>query len=195
MAKDYAQLNDKDLLEHYRVSGDNKFIGTLLARYSLMVLGVCMKYLKNTADAQDAAQLVFEKAFLEADKYEIPYFKSWIYTVARNLCLMRLRNHRHQIEPIEELQEMPDLEIITADELQLKEFLKQEENASLHEALTQLNEEQSTCIKLFYFEKKSYQEIQQTTGYTFQQVKSHIQNGKRMLRNILGKKSESHERD
>jgi RNA polymerase sigma-70 factor (ECF subfamily) len=182
-------------LDSYRECGDNKYIGTLLARYSLMVLGVCMKYLKNTADAQDAAQQVFEKAFIEVDKYEIPYFKSWIYTVARNICLMRLRNQRHHLEPIEEFPEMPDLEIVSADELRLKEFLKEKENTSLHEALDELNQEQATCIKLFYFEKKSYQEIQHTTGYTFHQVKSHIQNGKRMLRNILGKKSESHERD
>jgi RNA polymerase sigma-70 factor (ECF subfamily) len=195
LTKNYTQLNDKVLLDSYRESGDNKFIGTLLARYSLMVLGVCMKYLKNTADAQDAAQQVFEKAFIEVDKYDIPYFKSWIYTVARNICLMRLRTQRHQIEPIEESQEIADLEIISADELKLKEFLKEKENTSLHEALDELNQEQATCIKLFYFERKSYQEIQHTTGYTFHQVKSHIQNGKRMLRNILGKKSESHERD
>jgi RNA polymerase sigma-70 factor (ECF subfamily) len=195
LSQNYTELNDKVLLDSYRVSGDNKYIGTLLARYSLMVFGVCMKYLKNTADAQDAAQQVFEKAFTEVDKYEIPYFKSWIYTVARNICLMRLRNHRHLLEPIEEFQEMPDLEIVSADELRLKEFLKEQENASLHEALDELNQEQATCIKLFYFEKKSYQEIQHSTGYTFHQVKSHIQNGKRMLRNILGKKSESHERD
>jgi RNA polymerase sigma-70 factor (ECF subfamily) len=170
-------------------------MGTLLARYSLMVFGVCMKYLKNTADAQDAAQQVFEKAFIEVDKYEIPYFKSWIYTVARNICLMRLRNRRQHLEPIEEFQEMPDLEIITADELRLIEFLKEEENIILHEALNELNEDQAKCIKLFYFEKKSYQEIQDITGYTFHQVKSHIQNGKRMLRNILRKKSETYERD
>ncbi len=195
MTKNYTQLNDKVLLDSYRESGDNKYVGTLLARYSLMVFGVCMKYLKNTADAQDAAQQVFEKAFIEVDKYEIPYFKSWIYTVARNICLMRLRTQRHQLEPIEESQEMADVEIISADELRLKEFLKEKENASLHEALGELNQEQATCIKLFYFEKKSYQEIQHTTGYTFHQVKSHIQNGKRMLRNILGKKSESHERN
>ena len=155
MSQNYTELNDKVLLDSFRVSGDNKYIGTLLARYSLMVFGVCMKYLKNTADAQDAAQQVFEKAFTEVDKYEIPFFKSWIYTVARNICLMRLRNHRHQLEPIEEFQEMPDLEIVSDDELRLKEFLKEEENASLHEALDELNQEQATCIKLFYFEKKS----------------------------------------
>jgi RNA polymerase sigma-70 factor (ECF subfamily) len=65
LSQNYTELNDKVLLDSYRVSGDNKYIGTLLARYSLMVFGVCMKYLKNTADAQDTAQQVFEKAFTE----------------------------------------------------------------------------------------------------------------------------------
>lgn len=195
MTKHLNQLSDKELLDRYTNSSDNKYIGALLTRYSLMVFGVCMKYLRNADDAQDATQQVFEKAYLETGKYEIPYFKSWIYTVARNICLMRLRPNAHHTEPIEGIQEMPDTNLISDDELRLKESWKATEDSRLHAALDQLNQEQSTCIKQFYFEKKSYLEIQKSTGYSFQQVKSHIQNGKRMLRNILGKKSELHERD
>jgi RNA polymerase sigma-70 factor (ECF subfamily) len=51
-----------------------------------------------------------------------------------------------------------------------------------------LNEEQKKCITLFYLEEKSYQEITAITGYTLNQVKSYIQNGKRNLKIYLTSK-------
>ena len=55
-------------------------------------------------------------------------------------------------------------------------------------ALKELNPEQRQCVTLFYFQKKSYQEISQNTGYTMLQVKSFIQNGKRNLKILIDKK-------
>jgi RNA polymerase sigma-70 factor (ECF subfamily) len=58
----------------------------------------------------------------------------------------------------------------------------------MEDCLQELNEEQKTCVTLFYLEKKSYQEISGITGYTPLQVKSYIQNGKRNLKNLVEKK-------
>jgi RNA polymerase sigma-70 factor (ECF subfamily) len=160
-----------------------------------MVLGVCIKYLKNKSEAQDTTQQVFEKAFKELGKYEIPYFKSWIYTVARNICLMKLRSQSILPESIDEVSDIPDDNSLLEQELKLREDLKEAQLMQLHDAMTQLSNEQNTCLKKFYFEKKSYQIIQEETGYSFQQVKSHIQNGKRMLKVLLDKKSLLHETD
>ncbi len=55
-------------------------------------------------------------------------------------------------------------------------------------ALEELNKEQKQCVTLFYLEKKSYQEIAETTHLSLMQVKSHIQNGKRNLRLLMEKK-------
>jgi RNA polymerase sigma-70 factor (ECF subfamily) len=55
-----------------------------------------------------------------------------------------------------------------------------------------LNEEQKTCVTLFYLQKKSYHEIADETGYTPLQVKSYIQNGKRNLKNLVDKKLKQH---
>lgn len=160
-----------------------------------MVFGVCMKYLKNKSDAQDAAQQVFEKAYKEVGKYEIPYFKSWIYTVARNISLMRLRNLSNDSASIEEISEIADENQTFEQELKINEYSKETQLQQLHEAIADLNNEQQLCLKKFYFEKKSYQFIQKETGLSFQQVKSHIQNGKRRLRILLEKKSALHERN
>lgn len=195
MAEYIQNLDDQQLLLQFKSTGESQFIGVLFKRYSLMVLGVCMKYLKDKSEAQDTTQQVFEKAFKELGKYEIPYFKSWIYTVARNICLMKLRSQSIHPESIDEVSDIPDDNSLLEQELKLREDSKEAQLMQLHDAMTQLSNEQNTCLKKFYFEKKSYQIIQEETGYSFQQVKSHIQNGKRMLKVLLDKKSLLHETD
>ncbi|RYF87817.1 MAG: sigma-70 family RNA polymerase sigma factor [Chitinophagaceae bacterium] len=66
----------------------------------MLLLGVCMKYLKNEEDAKDAVQQVFLKVINDLPKYKVEYFKSWLYMVAKNHCLMKLRdggNHTAEI--------------------------------------------------------------------------------------------------
>lgn len=176
------QYSDATLLELYKRHKDSKWLSYLFERYSLLVFGVCMKYLKQVADAQDATQQVFEKAFSEINKYEVSYFKSWIYSIAKNHCLMQLRSKGHQTvywDSIpEEMQEDESNQIETAE----KESVLEGQSESLSKALSLLNEEQKICIELFFLEKLSYKEIEEKTGFSFQQVKSYIQNGKRNLK-------------
>jgi RNA polymerase sigma factor (sigma-70 family) len=170
---------DEELLALYRSSGDNAWLGTLLQRYTLLLLGVAMKYLKDKVIAEDAVQQVFEKALLHLPKEEIQNFKGWLYILMRNHCLQQLRD-RHYNMGDEALQHVADT---TTD----KELLQLQDKALAHmeDALQELNEEQRSCIVQFYLEKKSYQQITDSTGFSFQQVKSYIQNGKRNLKLIL----------
>ena len=69
----------------------------MLERYTLLLLGVCMKYLKNEDDAKDSVQQIFLKVIQELHKYKVEYFKSWIYMVAKNHCLMKLRDKHGKI--------------------------------------------------------------------------------------------------
>jgi len=194
MTNEKYSFSDNLLLQKYRENGDIECAGILLKRYSLLVFGVCMKYLKNSTDAKDASQQVFEKAILEAQKYDIPYFKSWIYSVARNHCLMQLRSASFKPRILDEFPEELTTDSRSDHDIPLNAISKEEEESSLRQAIDQLNEEQSICIRLFYLKKLSYQEIQEKTGLSFQQVKSHIQNGKRNLRIILEKKYRNNEK-
>jgi RNA polymerase sigma factor (sigma-70 family) len=194
MTNEKNSFSDQLLLQNYREKGDNDCAGILLKRYSLLVFGVCMKYLKNSTDAKDAAQQVFEKAILEAQKYDIPYFKSWIYSVARNHCLMQLRSASTKPKIMDEFPEELATDSRSDHDIALDALSKEDEEISLRQAIDLLNAEQSICIRLFYLNKLSYQEIQETTGFNFQQVKSHIQNGKRNLRLILEKKYRNNEK-
>lgn len=179
------QYSDATLLDLYKKDKDTKWIGYLFDRYTLLVFGVCMKYLKQVNDAKDATQQVFEKAFVEINKYEVTYFKSWIYSIARNHCLMQLRSKSHQTVFMEELPEDLGEHFSTQELFDSKEDLLEQQIENLSDAILQLNQEQKSCIELFYLQKLSYREIEERTGFSFQQVKSHIQNGKRNLRIIL----------
>src|SRR5450631_2012346 len=57
-----------------------------------------MKYMKQEEEAKDCVQQIFIKVITELPKYKVDYFKSWIYTIARNYCLMKLRD-RHMRSP------------------------------------------------------------------------------------------------
>jgi len=85
-------MTDAELLDHFRKDGDSRWLGTLLQRYTLLLFGVCMKYMKDEEQARDCVQQVFLKALTEIPRYRIDYFKSWIFTIARNHCLMQLRS-------------------------------------------------------------------------------------------------------
>lgn len=183
---------DSELLQQFRKTADNKWLGLLFERYTLLVFGVCMKYLRNATDAQDATQHVFEKALGEVGKYEIPFFKSWIYSVAKNHCLMQLRSRSSKPGTTDELPEETSADLLTDRELKMKEWLMEKQSVHLIEALNELSKEQKTCVQMFYLEKLSYHEIENKTGFSFPQVKSHIQNGKRNLRIILEKKIREH---
>jgi len=193
VSKKISQHTDAELLTLFKKTTQNQYLGELLERYSLLVFGVCIKYLKDQTSAQDATQQVFEKVIKEVVKYEIPYFKSWLYSVAKNQCLMQLRNSSNKIQY--SAQEIDELELTSEDDsgLKLREYLLQDKLEVLHESLQNLNKDQSACIDLFYLQKLSYREIENKTGLTFQQIKSNIQNGKRNLRMMLETKMHKNE--
>jgi len=181
----YAHMTDKELLAKYHIDDDNRWLGILLQRYTLLLLGVCMKYLKNEDDAKDSVQQIFLKVIEELQKYKVEYFKSWLYMVAKNHCLMKLRGRQSKM-PVELTENMTAAQEETTD---WQEMVQNDWTLETMEtSLKELNPEQQHCVTLFYLEKKSYREISDITGFTSLQVKSYIQNGKRNLRILIEKK-------
>lgn len=154
-------------------------IAELYRRYATLVMGLCLKYLRNTVEAEDILMLIFEKLEDKVSKSEIKHFKSWLYTVSRNECLMLLRKKKTATSDI-------DIALIsTADnsEVELESaLLKETELIELETALQQLKPEQKKAISLFYLENKSYDEISSELKIDLKKVKSLIQNGKRNLK-------------
>ena len=179
----YDHISDQELLEFYYADSNQEWIGILLQRYTLLLLGVCMKYLKDETEARDCVQQIFLKVLTEAPKYKIEFFKSWLYMVAKNHCLMRLRD-----KGAKSVKELTD-QNLAEQETDKHDLLQNEQTYNLlEEAIVELSEEQKRCVQLFYLQKKSYQQIADQTGFTVMQVKSYIQNGKRNLKIILERK-------
>lgn len=179
----YDDITDAELLALYSADKDQEWISILLERYTLLLLGVCMKYLKNENEAKDCVQQIFLKVLTELGKYRIEYFKSWLYMVAKNHCLMQLRD-----KGVKGVKELSDHHAI-ATETDKEELIANEQTYNLlEEALHELSEEQRQCVILFYLKKNSYTQISEKTGYSPMQVKSYIQNGKRNLKIIVERK-------
>jgi RNA polymerase sigma factor (sigma-70 family) len=180
-----SHISDQQLLERFYVTRDNQLLGVLLQRYTLLLLGVCMKYLKNEEEARDSVQQVFLKAITELHKYRVEYFKSWLYMVAKNHCLMKLRDRQGRMST--DLKEQ--MAVTPGEDEGLRLHMEKDRQLELmNDSLQELNNDQKLCVTLFYLQKNSYQEIAEKTGFSLMQVKSYIQNGKRNLKILLEKK-------
>jgi RNA polymerase sigma factor (sigma-70 family) len=180
-----SHISDQQLLNSFYSSRDNHWLGILLQRYTLLLLGVCMKYLKNEEEAKDCVQQVFLKAITELHKYKVEYFKSWLYMVAKNHCLMKLRDKQGRT-PAEIKEEMTIAQ--DEDPGQAPHIEKDRQLELMEVCLQELNKDQKQCVTLFYLEKRSYTEIADLTGFSLMQVKSYIQNGKRNLKILMERK-------
>lgn len=176
---------DKELIDAYKQSGDASYVSTLYQRYMDLVFGVCLKYLKDAEKSKDAVMDIYEELNRKLKLHEVENFKGWLHVLARNHCLMQLRSPRN-LKTTEFNTEFMQSGQITHLE---NEALEKEENfRKLEECMEQLTMEQQESIKLFYLEKKCYNEIATITGYEWNKVRSYIQNGKRNLKICIEEK-------
>ena len=162
-------------------------IGVLFSRYSHLVFGVCMKYLKDEDESKDAVMQVFEKLLKELLRHEVDNFKPWLHSVTKFHCLMLLRSGKKEVKGMDPGIMEKELSLHPSG-LSTEEIIQKDHQLTLMEqAIQELDEHQQRCIRLFYLEEKSYQEVSDMTGYNMNQVKSYIQNGKRNLKILMTK--------
>ncbi len=172
--------SDEALLAAYRKGGDVEALGRLYERYVELVYGVCLKYFKKEADAEDAVMAIFEQLVEKVKTHEVQNFRSWLYVLAKNHCLMQLRK--------------PQREFLESDFMHLEgsehpnEENGEEQEAQLRDCIGKLPTTQRESIELFYFEEKSYQEIAEIKAEELGKIRSFIQNGRRNLKICLEQK-------
>jgi len=173
-----ALKTDQDLIFLYKETNDLSVIGELYSRYTSLVYGVCLKYLKDRDEAKDAAMQLFERLIDTLKSHEVENFKSWLYVSARNHCLMQIRSKKGKFkEEIDALDMENQFILHPQEENELEANLNK-----LEECIRRLIDDQQKCVRLFYLDEKCYKEITVITGFDLNQVKSFIQNGKRNLR-------------
>ena len=178
-----SDLPDDELVKRYQQSGDPNLLADLYQRYMDLLYGVCLKYLKDEENAKDAVLNIYEELVGKVKKYEIMNFKSWVYQLAKNHCLMVLRSGKKFSKADVDVSLMQNEE-----EVHLNGVMEKEEHFKhMYFCLEQLVPEQRKVVELFYIQGKCYNEITESTGIEWNKVRSFIQNGRRNLKICMDK--------
>ena len=176
LRKKYNKIEENTLPEVFRKSEDQRIIAEIYNRYSHLMLGIALKYLKNKTDAEDLVMDIMEKLPKLLMSHKINYFKSWLYTVTKNECLMKLRKNNYDVD-------IESIAIKDSSNADYDEKIADEQKIEiLEKVLADLEPMQKTVIQAFYLDDMSYIEISEKFGYELKKVKSAIQNGKRNLK-------------
>jgi RNA polymerase sigma factor (sigma-70 family) len=182
-----SELPDRELVSLFRTSGNMDVLAVLFQRYMDLLYGVCLKYLKQPESAKDAVMQIFEELVAKLPKHEVDNFKSWLYTLGKNYCLMQLRTPKN-LKTTEFNPDSMQLE----EEMHLNGIQVREENLQkLERCLQTLSTEQKVAVELFYLQNKCYKEIAEATGIEWNKVRSFIQNGRRNLKICMEKEPET----
>ena len=180
--KSLENKSDGELLQAYRLSGNLEILGVLYSRYMPLVYGLCLRYFKNREISRDAVMDIYEKLITELGRHKVNNFRSWLYVLTKNHCLMQLRR------PVKDIGISLDMEE--------NEYLFMENDPGLHPldagddknlklleyCIDKLKTEHRECIRLFYYDNKCYREIADVMNIEEKKVKSHLQNAKRKLK-------------
>lgn len=169
---------DEELLLAFKETGEQQTLATLYLRYTDLVYGTCLKYLKDAEAAKDAVMNIYQELLSKLQNHEVEQFRGWLYVVAKNHCLMQLRKGK-QMRVVEFQPEVMQSE----DFAHLDNVLEKEQDFKrLESCMEGLPEQQRSAVDLFYLQNKCYNEITEITGMEWNKVRSLIQNGRRNLK-------------
>lgn len=178
-----APETDEELLLQFKQSGSQDALARLYLRYTDLVYGTCLKYLKDGETAKDAVMNIYQELVKKLPNHEVGNFKSWLYVLTKNHCLMQLRTAK-KVFTVELQAEVMQSE----DFSHLDNVLEKEQDFKrLENCLGALQSEQKQVITLFYLQNKCYNEIVEETGLDWNKVRSMIQNGRRNLKTCMEK--------
>ena len=184
---------DPDAALMLRVKRDDRAAFTeLVEKYKQPVMNFVFRSLRDENEAEDVAQNVFLQVYKSRARYErTAKFSTWLFTIARNLCLNEIRRRsRHPAESLEETQAGHDEQPARQYEdktifLPTEHVLQGELAGKIEEALAGLPEAQRTAILLCRQDELSYEEIAKVLGSSLSATKSLIHRGRETLKEKL----------
>jgi RNA polymerase sigma-70 factor (ECF subfamily) len=188
-----AEQLDPDAVLMLRVKrGDRGAFTELVEKYQQPVMNFIYRTLRDETEAEDLAQNVFLQVYKSRARYrQTAKFSTWLFTIARNLCLNELRRRsRHPAESLEEThadnEDQPRLQIEDHAVLSPPDKLLQGElSRKIADAVAGLPENQRTAILLCRQEELSYEEMAEVLGCSLSATKSLIHRGRETLKEIL----------
>src|SRR5882762_11236380 len=185
-----AAEHDPDAALMLRVKqGDTEAFAQLVDKYKQPVMNVVYRMLRDATEAEDVAQNVFVQVFKSSGRYEVSAkFSTWLFTIARNLCLNELRRRsRHPAESLDQTHaESEDQPLLQVEDRGVSsppdQLLRVELERKVDEALGELPENQRTALLLCRQEELSYEEIAEVLGCSLSATKSLIHRGRETLK-------------
>jgi len=180
-----SKLPDEELLLLHKESGKKNLVRELFNRYLPLIYGVCLNYLKDAENADEAVMQIFNDLLYRLDNYDVTAFRPWIYDFTKNYCLLQQGKENDSVtadtnELAEEFEKIANL-YASADEKQ---------TALLANCLKELPQEQRISVNYFFKDKLSYAEIVERADYKLKHVKKYIQKGKQNLLSCIEKADE-----
>ena len=168
--------NEQELIAQI-LDGDEEAFGTLIDRYKEGLYRHCFRFVHDEDDAEDIAHEAFIEAFIHLDRYDLKFrFSTWLYKIATNLALMRLRKRRDVRMDEDELDRVLSELPAAEDVVYFRE---------LHDAVDGLPLQYRTVISMHYWQGKSYREIAVYMGASLGTVKSWMSRAKKQLKEVL----------
>lgn len=172
--------------------GDLAAFENLLEKYKQPVINFIYRILGDLTEAEDLTQNVFVKVYQSASHYEVTAkFSTWLFTIARNLCLNEIRRRsRHPADSLDAAQ-TPDDDLPARQFEDVKTFsptentLHGELEDKIQDALHDLPENQRTAILLCRRDELSYEDIAKVLGTSLSATKSLIHRGRETLKEKL----------
>ena len=172
--------------------GDRVAFEELVEKYKQPLINFVQRTLRDEAEAEDLAQNAFLQVYKSRDRYQkTAKFSTWLFTIARNLCLNEIRRRsRHPAESLEESQvqheDQPQKQFEDKKVALPTDSLLQSELAEkIEEALATLPENQRSALLLCRQEELSYEQIAQILDCSLSATKSLIHRGRETLKEKL----------
>jgi RNA polymerase sigma-70 factor, ECF subfamily len=171
---------DLRLVQRFR-AGEQRAFDELVRRYQRPIFHLCMRYLRNQADAKDVAQRTFVKVFQSLESFRAESsFRTWLYRIAINMSLNHIRDHRR-----EQPAEIRD-EALTRRATGPQRIISGEDADLLREAIAELPPKQRTVLELRVYDELSFREVAELVGSTENAAKVNFHHAVKKLRTRLG---------
>ena len=175
--------NDQTIINQI-IEGDTNAFSVVVDNYKDMVFTLALRMLKNREEAEEVSQDTFIKVFKSLNKFKgNSKFSTWIYRVAYNTCLDRLKRIKREYNVVA-IDEFTEHQIKTLDNA-LDQMEVQEHKDNIQKCLQLLPSDDSFLLTLYYFEDQSLEEISQVVGLTANNVKVKLFRSRKKLTSIL----------
>ena len=176
------ELSDREVILNFQAFSDRKFLDEIYRRYHRKVRVYCNTILQDREAADDLAQDTFLKVVNNLSKLKnATTFVSWLFQIARNLCLDHLRRQaRQKAEKLEEVLELAD-EIIDVEELEARE----NQILLMQVLLDELSAEDRALLQLKYLDRVKIKDIQRQYSLSESAVKMRLARARKKIARLL----------